>query len=331
MRAGYRPACGLCAVALALACALPAARAADGAAASASGSTSTSTSTSTSVDTSGGIFFDDFSYAASADLATGGWTMRTADGHPGLPGGRFGVEAFALLDDPLQPGNRVLRLSARTDGSGAGTLQAQLCGQRKYLRGTYAARIRFSDAPRSGARGDPVVESFYAVAPLAHDFDPDFSEVDWEYLPNGGWGSPRQRLYGVSWQTVRLEPWEAHNAAHEEFGSFDGWHVLLMQVTRETVREFVDGRQVAAHAGRSVPVVPMAISFNLWFAIGGALPVGGAPRVYDEDIDWVFHAREAVLDPAAVDAQVRALRAARVARTDSVPAADPPLAARCDF
>ncbi len=278
-----------------------------------------------------GVFFDDFSYAQPADLAAGGWQLRSGVGHPGLPGGRFDAGAVTLVDDPALPGNRVLRMTARTDGTGANTVQAQVCQQRKYLNGTYAARIRFSDAPREGVDGDFVVQSFYAVAPLAHAFDPDFSEIDWEYLPNGGWGSDRQRLYNVSWQTVQIDPWEAHNSAHEEFGSFDGWHVLVMQVGDGAVREFVDGRPVAVHGGRNVPVVPMAIAFNLWFAQGGPLPPGGAPRVYDEDVDWVFHARDAMLSPVEVDQRVRALRAAHTARTDSVPAADPPLPARCDF
>ena len=277
------------------------------------------------------IFFDDFDYARPADLAAGGWQVRSGVGHPGLPGGRFDVGAVTLVDDPALAGNRFLRLSAQTDGTGANTVQAQACHQRKYLDGTYAARIRFSDAPRAGADGDFVVQSFYAVAPLAHPFDPDFSEIDWEYLPNGGWGSDKQRLYNVSWQTVQIDPWEAHNSAHEEFGSFDGWHVLLMQVGHGEVREFVDGRQVAVHTGRNVPVVPMAIAFNLWFAQGGPLPVGGAPRVYDEDVDWVFHARDVVLSPADVDQRIRALRATHTSRTDSVPPADPPLPARCDF
>ena len=277
------------------------------------------------------LFFDDFSYAKPADMAAAGWQLRDGVGHPGLPGGRFSTDAITLVDDPLQPGNRVLRMTARTDGTGPGTVQAQLCHQRKYLQGTYAARIRFSDAPRSGISGDPVIESFYAVAPLAHAFDPDFSELDWEYLPNGGWGSDKTRLYGVSWQTVQIDPWESHNSAHEEFGSFDGWHTLLMQVTKSEVHEFVDGRQVAVHDGRNVPVSPMTISFNLWFAVGGVLPAGGAPRVYDEDIDWVFHARDQVLSPAEVDARVRALRAAHVTRTDTVPAANPPLQQRCDI
>jgi hypothetical protein len=278
-----------------------------------------------------GQFFDDFTYAQTSDLASGGWMVRTADGHPGLPGGRFGADAISLVEDAQQPGNRVLRMTAKTDGTGPGTVQAQLCHQRKYLAGTYAARIRFTDAPRSGVDGDFVVESFYAVAPLAHPFDPDFSEVDWEYLPNGGWGSGKTRLYGISWQTVQIDPWESHNSAHEEFASFDGWHVLLMQVTHGEVREFVDGRPVAVHDGRNVPVVPMSIAFNLWFALGGPLLTGGPPRVYDEDIDWVFHARDVVLSPAEVDTQVRSLRAAHVARTDSVPAPTPSLPSRCDF
>jgi hypothetical protein len=277
------------------------------------------------------LFFDDFSYASPADMAAAGWQLREGTGHPGLPGGRFSADAISLQDDPLQAGNRVLRMTARTDGTAAGTVQAQLCHQRKYLQGTYAARIRFSDAPRSGVDGDLAVESFYAVAPLRHAFDPDFSELDWEYLPNGGWGSDKTRLYGVSWQTVQIDPWESHNSAHEEFGSFDGWHVLLMQVTRNEVREYVDGREVAVHDGRNVPVSFMTISFNLWFAVGGTLPTGGAPRVYDEDIDWVFHAKDQVLSPSDVDAQVRALREHHTGRTDTVPAPIPPLQQRCDI
>jgi hypothetical protein len=279
----------------------------------------------------GGVFFDDFSYTAPADLAQGGWLVRTAGGHPGLPGGRFGPDALALVDDATRAGNRLLRMTARTDGTGPGTVQAQLCHQRKVLAGTYAARVRFTDAPVQGTDGDPVIETFYAVSPLAHAFDPDFSEVDWEYLPNGGWGSERARLYAISWQTVQVEPWEAHNSAHEEFGSFAGWHVLVMQVAHDVVRAYVDGRPVAVHSGRNVPVRPMAIAFNLWFSTGGLLPASAAPRVWEEDVDWVFHARDAVLSPAEVDARVQSLRAARESRTDTVPAADPPLPSRCDF
>ncbi|MFX9600769.1 hypothetical protein ABTO98_19105, partial [Acinetobacter baumannii] len=88
-------------------------------------------------------------------------------------------------------------------------------------------------------------------------------------------------LYSIAWQTVRVEPWDAHNAARETFANFAGWHVLVMQVTNGPEgrsRWFVDGNEVALHGGRNHPVVPMAISFNLWFSPGGLLPKSAVPR-----------------------------------------------------
>lgn len=282
----------------------------------------------------GQVFFDDFSYRAATELAQGGWTPRDKAGHPGISGARWAPEGLSLLDDPdaKDPkGNRLLRLHARTDGSGAGTEQVQLCHQRKYLEGTYAARVRFRDMPASGIDGDPVIQTFYIVSPLKHDFDPEFSELDWEYLPNGGWGSEKTRLYGISWQTVQLKPWQAHNQMHQELGSMDGWRVLMMQILDGRTRLFIDGRQVAEHGGRNYPVVPMSINFNLWFSPGGLLPESAVPRVWEQDVDWVFHARNTRLSPEQVMAQVGALRAAGTVRVDQVPAAEPPLESRCDF
>ncbi|MDC6168302.1 glycoside hydrolase family 16 protein [Paucibacter sp. XJ19-41] len=277
------------------------------------------------------VFFDDFSYRHSGELGSGGWTPRSQTGHPGIPGAQWRSDALSLLDDAELKGNRLLRLRAATDGTGQGTQQVQLCHARKYLEGTYAARLRFRDAPSSGADGDPVIQTFYVVSPLKHDFDPEFSEIDWEYLPNGGWGSPDTRIYGISWQTVKLEPWQAFNGSHQERGSLNGWHTLMMQVLDGEVRLFIDGRQVATHGGRNYPVVPMSINFNLWFSPGGLLPASATPRVYEQDVDWVFHARNARLSPAEVAAQVAALRQAGSARVDQVPPAQPPLDSRCDF
>ena len=280
----------------------------------------------------GQVFFDDFSsYRSATELGQGGWTTRSRAGHPGVEGARWVPGALSLLDDPDAKGNRLLRLRAQTDGTGPGTEQAQLCHQRKYLEGTYAARVRFRDSPSSGVDGDPVIQTFYVVSPLRHDFDPEFSELDWEYLPNGGWGSDKTRLYGISWQTVRLEPWQAYNQSHEEFGTLDGWHVLMMQVLEGKTRLFIDGRQVAEQGGRNYPVVPMSINFNLWFSPGGLLPVSAVARVWEQDVDWVFHARNARLNPEQVLARVTALRAAGTARLDQVPPAEPALESRCDF
>lgn len=278
-----------------------------------------------------GVFFDDFSARDLAALQRGGWMVRERRGHPGLDGAAWGPGSIALVDDPALPGNRLLRLTASTDGSVATTTQAQVCHARKYFEGTYAARVRFSDAPVRGPDGDVVVQTFYAVAPLRFDFDPDYSELDWEYLPNGGWGDPATRLYGVSWQTVRVEPWSAHNQPHQEFRSMDGWHVLMMQVSGGKTRLFIDGALRAEHAGRNYPVVPMSLNFSLWFAPGGLLPGVTARRSYEQDVDWVFHARNQVLSPAQVNAAVAGLRRAGVPQLDSVPAAAPPLPSPCDF
>jgi hypothetical protein len=102
------------------------------------------------------LFFDDFSQTDRAQLAAQGWTLREQPGHPGVPGARWAPEGLELLDDPAQPGNRLLRLHARTDGTPAGTVQAQLCRPLQFLWGTTSARVRFS--PRV-PNGDPVVQA----------------------------------------------------------------------------------------------------------------------------------------------------------------------------
>ncbi len=278
-----------------------------------------------------GLFFDDFSQTSVQGLAAQGWTLRHAAGHPGIAGAQWGPATIALVPDPRQAGNQLLRLRARTDGTPEGTAQAQICQARKYFEGTYAARIGFSDEPVSGEDGDVVVQSFYAVSPLKHDFDPEFSEVDWEYLPNGGWGDPTTRLYGITWQTVRIEPWQAHNQAHQEKRSVAGWHTLMLQIKDGKTRHYLDGVMLAEHGGRNYPVVPMSINFNLWFSPGGLLPVSKTTRVYEQDVDWVLHAKDQLLSPTQVDAQVQIFRANRHAHIDQVPPATPGLASTCDF
>ncbi|WP_177200936.1 glycoside hydrolase family 16 protein [Roseateles sp. YR242] len=280
-------------------------------------------------------FFDDFTYADTAALQQAGWQLRSAHGHPGIPGARWNPDGAQMVDDPTRPGKRLLRLHAQTDGTGPGTSQVQVCHQRKYLAGTYAARVRFSDQPVSGADGDPVIQTFYAVSPLRFDFDPEFSELDWEYLPNGGWGSDKTRLYGITWQTVRLDPWLAFNQQHEEFAALGqpghDWHTLVMQVADGRTQWFVDGRQVTEHGGRNYPVVPMSINFNLWFSPNGPLATGGTPRVYEQDVDWVLHAKDTVLSPAQIEARVAQWRLKGVARLDQVRPPVPALENRCDF
>ncbi|PFH11379.1 glycosyl hydrolase family 16 [Collimonas sp. PA-H2] len=277
------------------------------------------------------IFFDDFHYADTTALVAGGWKIRDQQGHPGIEHGLWGPDTVSLVDDPQTGGARLVRLNARTDGTPQGTFQAQLCHQRKYFEGTYAARIRFSDAPLAGPGGDLVVESFYTSSPLKHDFDPQYSELDWEYLPNGGWGNPHSRLYSVSWQTVQMEPWNAFNQVHEEQRALGGWHTVLMQVAAGKIRYFLDGVQLDEHGGRNYPAQPMSINFNLWFSPSGVLADSKAQRSYQQDVAWVLHAKDQLLSPAQVDAAVGAYRKAGAHRIDTVPAMTPALASNCDF
>lgn len=277
------------------------------------------------------VFFDDFGEADQAELAGNGWIIRAKPGHPGIEGASWGPGAVALTDDPQRPGNRLLRLRARTDGTPEGTVHAQVCHARKYYEGTYAARVRFSDKPAQGPKGDVVVQAFYLVSPLRFDFDPEYSELDWEYLPSGGWGDPRTRLYGVTWQTVSLHPWKAYNQTHQVFRKLDGWHVLMMQVAAGRVRLYLDGVQLDEHGGRNYPAVPMSLNFNLWYSPGGLLPDTKAERVYHQDVDWVYHAKDRLMSPAEVEAAVTSLRQAGITHRDSVPPANPPLTSSCDF
>ncbi len=264
------------------------------------------------------ILFDDFSYSTRDEMIANGWIVRSGSGLPGVPGATFRPENVSFVDYPDQAGNRLLRMTSSTDGTSKNTYQTQICHQRKYLEGTYAARVRFSDEPASGADGDQVVETFYTITPYTKALDPDYSEMDYEYLPNGGWGGPSLSLYVTTWETVQIEPWNADNTSNSIQGSLAGWHTFVTQVTGGTVRYFVDGKLIAQHGGKYYPDAPMSINFNLWFISGGLIQAGGV-REYQEDIDWVFHEAGTSLMPDEVNAKVNELRNASIKFQDTVP------------
>ena len=277
------------------------------------------------------IFFDDFNYTKRKELTNHGWTVRTAAGWPGLPGATWWKEGVSFLKDPDEPRNRILRMVSSTDGTGTSANQTQICHQRKYFEGTYAARVRFTDNPLTGSGGDQVVESFYTICPLKAPMDPDYSELDFEYLPNGGWGISGPTLYETTWETFSPEPnWKKDNIFNSSSGSRAGWHTLVTQVADGKVKYFVDGKLLAEHGDRFYPESIMSINFNLWFIKDG-LTKEQAVRRYNEDIDWVFHEARTTLTPEEVEAKVAALRRQSVRFRDTVPAPVPALASPCDF
>ena len=277
------------------------------------------------------ILFDDFNYASRKELTKHGWIVRTIAGWPGVPGATWWKEGVSFLKDPDEPRNRILRMVSSTDGTGTGANQTQICHQRKYLEGTYAARVRFTDNPLSGPGGDQIVESFYTISPLKAPMDPDYSELDFEYLPNGGWGISGPTLYGTTWETFSPEPnWKKDNVFNTISGRQAGWHILVTQVADGKVKYFVDGKQLAEHGERFYPESLMSINFNLWFIKDG-LTKEQTVRRYNEDIDWVFHEARTALTPEEVETKVASMRRRSVKFRDTVPAPVPALMSPCDF
>lgn len=263
------------------------------------------------------ILFDDFSYSTINEMVSNGWVVRDGSGWPGVTGATFRAENVSFVDYPDPANNRFLRMTSSTDGTAENTYQTQICHQRKYLEGTYAARVRFNDQSISGIDGDQVVQTFYTITPYLEPLAPDYSEMDYEYLPNGGWGSSDLTFYVTTWETVQIEPWNADNTSSSIQGSLAGWHTLVTQVTGGTVRYFVDGQMIAQHGGEYFPEAPMSINFNLWFIEGGLVQAEGV-RQYQEDIDWVFHQAGVTLMPSEVITKVNELRNNSVKFTDTV-------------
>ena len=263
------------------------------------------------------ILFDDFSYTSIEEMTVNGWIVRSGQGWPGVTGATFRAENITFVDYSDQAGNRLLRMTSSTDGTSENTYQTQICHQRKYLEGTYAARVRFSDDPASGMDGDEIVQTFYMITPYDRPFNPDYSEMDFEYLPNGGWGGAPTTMHVTTWETVQIEPWDADNLSNSQQGSLAGWHVLVAQVTGGTVRYFVDGNLIAQHGGGYYPDALMSINFNLWF-INDGLNGTDTTREYQEDIDWVFHSAGVSLMPDEVMAKVSELRNASITFQDTV-------------
>ena len=277
------------------------------------------------------LLFDDFSYSNKSQLKKHGWIIRTAAGWPGVPGATWSEGGVSLQADADRRGNRFVRMTSSTDGTPANTNQTQICHQRKYFEGTYAARVRFTDVALAGPSGDQIVQSFYTIAPLKAPMDPDYSELDFEYLPNGGWGIAGPTLYATTWETFSPEPnWKKDNVFQTSNGSQAGWHTLVTQVADQKVRYFVDGKLFAEHGGNYYPEDTMSINFNLWFIRDGMIKTNEV-RQYYEDIDWVFFQANVGLQPEEVESVVTNLQKKRIKFRDTVPAKSPPLVSPCNF
>jgi hypothetical protein len=264
-----------------------------------------------------GYLFDDFNYSSSGDANLGahGWTARSYAGGPGVAGASWSP---ANVTFPTADGQKVMQLSSSTDGTAAGTTHAEVYStQKRFWEGTYASRVRFSDAPTTGNDGDHINETFFTISPLRYDLDPTYSELDVsEYLPNGGWGETGPINYQTTWYTYQNEPWYADNVHSEQRSSLNGWHDLVVTVGNGHVIYYIDGVQVGDHSGKFYPRQTMTINWNQWF-IDLATHTGGR-STYLEQVDWLLFAKNQVLSPAQVKSSTAAYRSAGTAFTDTV-------------
>ncbi|WP_439658952.1 cellulose binding domain-containing protein [Lentzea sp. HUAS TT2] len=274
----------------------------------------TTTTTTTPPNPNGAKMFDDFAYTNSSDsrITQRGWTVRGGAGGPGVPGAEWDPSRITF---PTVDGQKVMRLDSWNNGSAA--KQTELYHQRKFFEGTYASRVKFSDAPVFGPDGDHVVQTFFTITPLDAPMAPNYGEIDFEYLPNGGWGEPANIMYETTWETYQNEPWVADNIHNEQRQSYAGWHDLVFQVANGRVKYYIDGNLVADHGDKYYPETPMSINFNLWF-ISGGLQGSSAERAYQQEVDYVYFAKDQVLSPAQVKTAVQDYRTAGVTHTDNV-------------
>ncbi|MFJ3441600.1 cellulose binding domain-containing protein [Streptomyces sp. NPDC086081] len=242
-----------------------------------------------------GVLFDDFSYLGPKDpaLFKHGWLVRTSKGGPGIENTWSAQGVSFPTAEGSHADGQVLNLRASTDGTKAGTKQASLgTAASKFRDGTYAARIHFSDGPSTGDAGDHVNQTFYTIGGKG----PTYSELDNEYMPNGGWGRPGPKLDTVTWYDH-----ESNDRVYETTNkSLDAWHTVLIRVKDGVVAYWLDGKKLFLSNGKYAPRADMSVNFNHWFI---DLPFKGE-RAWDMKVDWLYYNANDTLSAAEVQAQV---------------------------
>ncbi|MEU8528814.1 glycoside hydrolase family 16 protein [Streptomyces sp. NPDC048629] len=259
-----------------------------------------------------GTLFDNFNYSGADDpsLAAHGWEIRTGGGGPGIKD-TWSAAGAGFLSDATAQGGKVLRLRSSTDGTEQGTQQVevQTTGQNLFT-GTFAARVHLSDKPTSGRDGDHVVQTFFPISPS--DSSEKYSELDFEYLPNGGWGSVGPQLDNVSWYKAD-PPDRVHNTLERKLG---GWHTMIITAMNGKVTYSLDGKDLFTSSGKYVPREKMDIHFSNWLI---DLPFTGGPRTWDMKVNWVYYKADEAVSPADVQKTVDGFYSAGTDYVNTVP------------
>ena len=257
------------------------------------------------------IFFDDFIYSGSSDtnLTNFGWHVRSGKGGPGPEGADW---VGSLISFPDGPVNKVLRLKAEINNSNL--IQSEL-NYDKYnmFEGTYAARVYYTNEPDSGNDGARLVQAgFWLMGDYNKTKGSEFySECDFEYLPNGGWGFDEPVMHYTTWYNDETRD-NVHNDDHRDFKY---WHTVLIVVSEGHVKYYDGAVLLADHSGKFYPRTKMNILSNLWFLDNVDKTINS---IYHIDVDWVFYVQNKVLTVEQVNSEINKLRDAGVYRRNEI-------------
>ncbi len=288
------------------------------------------------------VFFDDFSYSDTEDLEKrGNWDVQEGTGR--RPGNRtwyWSADNVVLMEDKEDPDNTIVRLKAKTDGSGGkNTSQSQIrYYEEKFGAGTYVARVWLyddvmeSDDPKgTGAWNaqDQALSTFFTINRIQAPTWEPYHESDFEYLFNGGWGGQDKTMWFTTWNSYALQTSSEGQTnqvttSNNERGSLDGqWRYLTIQIDENgRTTYFIDGEKKASHANKDSIVGPQSIAFNLWFIAGGQDTKYQSSRTYWEDVDWVYYTPDTTAETKEIQTIVADMQDADIAQFDDIDTPD---------
>lgn len=262
-----------------------------------------------------GIFFDDFIYDNKSDpqLTAFGWTVRSGSGGPGPAEGIWDNSLVTFIADTLKTGNRLMKLSSWTQGSGSTCHQSEIYSLVKFQQATFAARVMFTDDTEMGLGGDGIVQTFFTIADWELAHTDSYCEFDFEYLPNGGWGGTDAALWETSWANV-----ENHTSIRQRASHAGTWQILVIQADTLETNYYVNSELRAHHQKPFVVDGLMSINFNHWFIEEQLRSNNRINRRYSYLVDWVFARTDSILSPEAIENHVSELQLKGYPRFDTI-------------
>ncbi|NOU70375.1 hypothetical protein GC098_02805 [Paenibacillus sp. LMG 31458] len=252
-------------------------------------------------------FFDDFKYTSHTDpkLAAHNWVLQDGDGmRPGDLAIQWKASNFRFGTGPADTAfpneTDIMTISATATGTPSTSSNAQIReAYEKFGDGIYSSRIYFTDTPITGPNAkDKIVETFFPINRNQYIGWQGYSEADFEYLPNDGWGASTNgpAMYFTSWGPYTLSSTgsqvNVQNQSTNKVQSYQGWHTYTIVVRNGFNYYYIDGQLMASHgqpAGGADS--PMAPAYNLWFLKGG-INSNTTPRTYEQYVSWLYYTND---------------------------------------